>query len=293
MTIKGLGKPKDATTGPNKAAHELGRTILKGFFSQNELDSIRSNIKHSQNVVGTGYGVALIHAFAGRGATSVVKLLIDKGADINAEDDKKMTPLIRAVICRHEETVTLLLDKGANLESKFDGNTALIEAAMQNHERIVKRLLEKGAEKEAKNTKGHTALHIAAANAYVKVVQALLDAGANINTKDNKKLTPLMSAALCKKLWMVILLLERGADVEAQDKDGETALTLHQNKEARKTMSMTELYGRRNTPLAKLLKHEMSRQRRMKNTKPGKSHPRSYSIDSLSFDFDRLQMLEG
>ena len=213
--------------------------------------------------MGSGHGYALIHAFARRGRTSVVSLILDKGADIDAEDEEGRTPLIRAVMNGHVDTVKLLLERRAHIEATFEANTVLMEAVMQNHEGIVKLLLENGAEKEAKNKSGHTALHLAAASAYVRVVQSLLDAGANIDATDNQGTTPLMSAALRNKLWMVELLLVRGADVNAQDKDGETALVLHQNKEAAKIISLTQLYSKRNTPIAKLLQDEMTRRRRL------------------------------
>jgi ankyrin repeat protein len=179
-----------------------------------------------------------------------------------------MTPLIVSVINGHEDVVRLLLKEGADLEAKFDGSTALIEAAVQGRDGVVRLLLQHGAEKEAKSKDGYTALHVAAANAYVKVVQCLLDAGAEVNAKDNKQITPLMSAAICNKLWMVELLLIRGADVQAKDKDGETALDLHQNKEAAKMLALRELYDRRNTPIAKLLKAEMDRRRRSWRREP-------------------------
>lgn len=249
--------------GPDRAAREIGRSILKGLFNQSELDSIRKNIRETRDVVGTGYGDALIHVFAVRGRTSVVKFLLEKGVDVDARDQKGRTPLICSVINGHAETVKLLLDSGANIESTFEGNTVLMEAVMQNHEEIVIVLISHGADKEARNKAGHTALHIAAASSYVRVVRSLLDAGANIDAKDKKEITPLMTAAVRNKLWMVVLLLERGADVNAKDKDGETALVLHQNTEASKIVMFTELYKRRNTPIAKLLKDEMTRRNRL------------------------------
>jgi ankyrin repeat protein len=249
--------------GPNRAAREIGRSILSDVFSQQELDSIRRNIRETQDVFGTGHGDALIHAFARRGRASVVEFLLNKGADIDSKDKKGITPLICAVIEGHVDTVKLLLERGANLEATFGGNTVLMEAVIQNHEDIVIMLLQHGAVTEARNREGCTAVHIAAASSYVRVVRSLLDAGAEIDAKDRRDITPLMTAAVRNKLWMVSLLLERGANVNAKDKDGETALVLHQNREASKMMAFSELYERRNTPIAKLLEDEMRRRMRL------------------------------
>ena len=224
---------------------------------------MRKTIKKNQCVIGPGDGYSLLHAFAKRGRTSVVEFILDNGADPNARDNDNLTPLIRAAIEGHGEMVQLLLERGADIETTFEGNTALIEATLQNNHEIVKLLIQNGANMEARTKDGHTALHLAAANAYLKIVQTLAGAGAEINTRDNKLITPLMSAALCDKLWMVELLLIKGADVEAKDKDGETALTLHQNKAAARILALQQLYNKRNTPIAKLLQSEMDRRRRV------------------------------
>lgn len=256
----------NGAVGSEKAARELGRTILQGVFVTKELDSIRTNIRKTGNVLGSGYGTAFIHVFAVRGRTSVIRWLLENGAEIDAKDGLGRTPLICAVINQQAETIQLLLDKGADIAATFDGNTVLMEAVMQNHEGIVLMLLEQGVDKEAQNNAGNIALQIAAASDFVRIVRHLLDKGANINTNDKKGITPLMSAAIRNKLWMVELLLEREADVDAKDKDGETALEIHQNKEGARMMSFAEAFEKRNTPIAKLLKDEMARRRRLRES---------------------------
>ena len=255
--------------GPEKAAKELGRSILKDVFDQKELESIRSNIRKTHSIIGTGFGTALIHSFAIRGRTSVVQWLLENNAEIDAKDGMGRTPLICAVIYGQVDTVKLLLERGADIEATFEGNTVLMEAVMQNHEGIALMLLEHKVDKEAQNKAGNTALQIAAACDYVRIVRHLLEAGANINTKDKKGITPLMSAAIRNKLWMVELLLDRGADVDAKDKDGETALEIHQNKQGARILAFAEAYEKRNTPIAKLLKDETNRRRRLREIDDG------------------------
>jgi ankyrin repeat protein len=256
-----IRKPnKDKLFGYERAAADLGTNFFAGIFKSGELDALRKTIKKTRNVLGTGdERRALIHSFTTRGRTAVVNLLIEKGTDINARDEYGRTPLIIAVISGHEDMVKLLLSRGADHSIRWKDNTPLIEGAMQNHSSIVSLLLKYGAAPEARNKNGHTALQIAAANALNKVVQTLLDAGAEINTRDNNLKTPLMSAALSNKLWMVSLLLVGGADIFAEDKDGDTALILHQNKQAARTLTLKDLEKIRNTPVAQLLKAEMAR----------------------------------
>jgi ankyrin repeat protein len=75
----------------------------------------------------------------------VVKLLLEKGADLEAKDEFGRTPLSWAAEEGHEGVVKLLLEKGADLEAKDEfGQTPLSRAAESGHEAVVK-LLEKGA----------------------------------------------------------------------------------------------------------------------------------------------------
>jgi hypothetical protein len=64
---------------------------------------------------------------------------------------KNQSSLPRAAANGHEAVVKLLLEKGAELEAKGDsGRTPLSWATENGHEAVVKLLLEKGAELEAK-----------------------------------------------------------------------------------------------------------------------------------------------
>lgn len=82
-----------------------------------------------------------LHQAANRGMLQLLRLLINRGADVNVADDGGWTPLMLAV-------------RGGKL------------AAMQA-------LLDAGADAEARNRQGHTALHLAAINGKPEVCQCL------------------------------------------------------------------------------------------------------------------------
>jgi len=78
------------------------------------------------------------------GHSAVVRLLLDKGADIESKDSQySQTPLSWAARNGHEAVVKLLLDKGTNLEPKDNqfGRMPLSWAAENGHEAVVKLLL--------------------------------------------------------------------------------------------------------------------------------------------------------
>merc|ERR1712029_341812 len=86
------------------------------------------------------------------------------------------------------QTVKELLNRGANIEAQDGyGRTALHWAAWENHLDIVKELLERGANIEAQGgnyDSGRTALHLAAWGTHPDIVKELLNRGANIEAQD-------------------------------------------------------------------------------------------------------------
>jgi hypothetical protein len=86
-----------------------------------------------------------LHLAAYFGVVAVVKLLLDKQADVDSKDGDGRTPLWWAAENGHEAVVKLLLDKQADVDSKDgDGRTPLSWAAENGHEAVVKLLLRTG-----------------------------------------------------------------------------------------------------------------------------------------------------
>jgi ankyrin repeat protein len=166
---------------------------------------------------------------AGNGHKAAVKLLLEKGADVESKDTVYgRTPLWWAAENRHEAMLKLLLQKGADVESRNRyGQTPLSWAAEKGHEAVVKLLLEKGADVESKDTGfGRTPLWWAAANRREAMVKLLLRKGADVESKSSSGRTPLWWAAANGHEAMVKLLLEKGADVGSKSRSGRTPLSL-------------------------------------------------------------------
>ncbi|KAL6887036.1 hypothetical protein GGI43DRAFT_264528 [Trichoderma evansii] len=108
----------------------------------------------------------------------------------------KFIELIAASYYGHHAIVKLLVEKGANIEAKdSDGRTALLWAAEKGHQATVKLLVEKGADIEAKDSDGLTPLSFAAENGHQATVELLVEKGADIEAKDSDGRTPLSWAA--------------------------------------------------------------------------------------------------
>eukprot|EP01054_Gregarina_sp_Poly1_P004538 Gregarina_sp_Poly_1__4537@NODE_2436_length_2140_cov_43_605885_g1547_i0_p1_GENE_NODE_2436_length_2140_cov_43_605885_g1547_i0NODE_2436_length_2140_cov_43_605885_g1547_i0_p1_ORF_typecomplete_len466_score60_38Ank_4/PF13637_6/4_3e03Ank_4/PF13637_6/1_1e08Ank_4/PF13637_6/3_3e13Ank_4/PF13637_6/1e05Ank_4/PF13637_6/2_1e06Ank_4/PF13637_6/0_00042Ank_4/PF13637_6/4_1e08Ank_4/PF13637_6/3_9e05Ank_4/PF13637_6/0_00071Ank_2/PF12796_7/0_012Ank_2/PF12796_7/2e16Ank_2/PF12796_7/7_8e16Ank_2/PF12796_7/4_8e06Ank_2/PF1279 len=122
------------------------------------------------------------------------------------------------------EFVQLLIDAGANLDAQNEtGETALMFSVVSTA--IVRRLVAAGASLDVRNHEGLTALAYAVGRRYIETVRILLDSGANPNTAETVTgETPLMRALALRRLDIADLLTSRGASVNAADSKGDTAL---------------------------------------------------------------------
>jgi len=126
----------------------------------------------------------------------VLRLLVDRGARIDAENRDLRTPLELASEyqpAEFEEAALYLLAHGANPNPTEElRETPLLNAVMKDHLRLVRALLEKGAKATAKDANGWTSLHQACLTfRSPEIVRALVKAGADPNAKDSDGKTPL------------------------------------------------------------------------------------------------------
>ncbi|TFY71985.1 hypothetical protein EVG20_g1035, partial [Dentipellis fragilis] len=163
-------------------------------------------------------GTALIAA-SYRGHTSLANILLDKGADINMQDHHYGGALIAASYEGYISLVQLLLDKGTNINAQScHYGTALTAASLQGHTSLVQLLLEKGADINAEAGNYGTALIAASLKGYISLVKILLDKGADINAQVDDYGAALIAACASYKdpASLAEMLLEKGADINAQ-----------------------------------------------------------------------------
>lgn len=123
-----------------------------------------------------------LQAAAYRGLEAIVRLLLDKGADVNAQGGEFGNALQAAALSRHEAIVQLLLDKGAdvNAQGGYYG-TALQAAARRETEAVVQLLLDKGADVNTKGGQFGNALQAAVCRGRWEIGELLLLRGAEVD----------------------------------------------------------------------------------------------------------------
>ncbi|XP_006891291.1 PREDICTED: ankyrin repeat and KH domain-containing protein 1 [Elephantulus edwardii] len=132
-----------------------------------------------------------------QGRAEVVSLLLDRKANVEHRAKTGLTPLMEAASGGYAEVGRVLLDKGADVNAPpvpSSRDTALTIAADKGHYKFCELLINRGAHIDVRNKKGNTPLWLAANGGHFDVVQLLVQAGADVDAVDNRKITPLMSA---------------------------------------------------------------------------------------------------
>ncbi|KAK7440415.1 hypothetical protein VKT23_017053 [Stygiomarasmius scandens] len=190
---------------------------------------------------------------ARNGDLSIVKDILESGAEPDSTNSKGETALGAASRYGHIDVVKLLIDKGADANAVVDiqlsgeyfaSKTALCAATRGKHTNVVELLIQRGAdvnscsplsdaiqggeldiiklliqEGAGISDEDGTALHVATGTYNVKlnIVQFLLDQGADVSARrDFDNNTPLQRAAFWGEDAILKLLIERGADVNAE-----------------------------------------------------------------------------
>jgi ankyrin repeat protein len=168
-------------------------------------------------------GETALHVAAWRGHLSMVKLLIERGAPLEATHRSGATPLamaLQGLIEQSEwtpneysiEIATALLNAGARLETV---KLTLAAAVCLERPADVERLL---AEASAKDR--HIALEAAAFHGKTRAIRMLIDLGVDINAYNiavQYDATPLHNAVSSGSLEAVRMLAQAGAKIDAKD----------------------------------------------------------------------------
>ncbi|KAJ6579081.1 ankyrin repeat domain-containing protein [Mycena vulgaris] len=226
----------------------------KGYFSPLWL-SATCNLEITARYILAQTGIAsqtkdqALYAASYNGHSQMVQLLIDNGADVNAQGGYFKNALQAASLNGHELVVKLLIDKGANVNAQggyfgnamqaasWNGNESMVQLLIDNadvnteggaygnalqatsyngHELIVQLLINKGADVNVQGGPFGNALQAASLNGHELIVHLLIGKGANVNALGGEYGNALHAASYAGHESIAHLLIDKGADVNAQ-----------------------------------------------------------------------------
>ena len=171
----------------------------------------------------------LMHACFHGGRLDNIKMLIQNGADIQAQDCDGSTVLHYASRYSNQEVVEFLLKLNEISVNATDNNnqTPLMYACYEGGRlENIKMLIKNGADIQASSSNGSTVLHLASRNSNQEVVEFLLKMNEiSVNATDNSNQTPLMYACYDGgHLDNIKMLTQNGADIQTSSSNGSTVL---------------------------------------------------------------------
>lgn len=198
------------------------------------------NVKAISELIASGKSITtykrqgtLLHIAAEYKQLEIVKLLVDKGADLNLRNKLKYTPLMISTSSewRNDSIAAYLINHGADLNVAGDhGTTALrntihIGTGSPNVP-IFKLLVSKGADisYSCKECCNRTAFLFSCAWGTEEMVRVLLDKKTDINQVDCDGLNGLMYAIKLKNIPVIKQLLQAGISPDHKDNKQQSAM---------------------------------------------------------------------
>ena len=164
-------------------------------------------------------------------------MLLKNGSNVNLKDSELKTPLHFAIESGSCEVIENLINYGANNEY-FNTNTQespihfAVKQNCQVVEDIIKLLIEKGVEINAQDYLCRTPLHVAIKNRNEDIALFLTKLGADVNSQDYEMKTPLHYAVENVMVSLIENLIDHGANINVPDCLHNTPLFIaHENKD--------------------------------------------------------------
>ena len=213
-------------------AEELFRAV-----DAKDIDTLREMLELAEDVeIRNPWGLTPFMVAVGGQQFQVADLLIEKGADVNAVDDRGCNALTKATILKNQEAVRYLRENGCEAQEiesskrkrkEAEEKRDLVSVARENNLGLAKRLIGKGQDVNQKESGGHkTPLLASVDQGHFDMAELLLESGADPNLSDGSGYTPLMVACHNGSADIANLLLFAGADVDHAGHGDVTALML-------------------------------------------------------------------
>ena len=169
------------------------------------------------------YFFIVYHSGFSRNAAIHVKSLIDSGSDVNASDSKGLTSLHMA---RDVSVISILIQNGANVNAVCNkGRSPLYNHIVYGTVEGLILLLKNKADPNLPDAWGKTAVHHACTHGKTVSLLLLLRFGGSVEALDENLKTPIFHS-ICHRRWeTTAYIINKGADLTVLDKTGRQPLS--------------------------------------------------------------------
>lgn len=211
----------------------------------------------------------------------LVEKLVTNGVNINERVVKSNGKTLLIATCEEGniELAKILIDRGADINARdADGGTALIEACKKGNIELAKILIDNGANVNARDMYGNTALiYTCKGEDEIELAKILIEAGATVNAVNRSMDTALKEACEKENKELAKILIKEGADVNLKNKVGRIAFDFIDSISVKRELG---LYSKQY--MDEEVQKEVDKENSM-NVAKGKAKDESKDIEVLDF----------
>ena len=178
-----------------------------------------ADIKYSDND-----GKTALHYAATSRHVSCAKKLMEYGANPNALDAQKLSPLMYAIDADRNSVVRALLAGGADPLAATIVDAPIVRAIIKNKQESLQVMLDSGVDINWRDSNDNTLLHTALREQKTEIIQILLERGADINVTRNGEPLFLTAIKAGNDECIRTLMHHEGLDYHAKNEQGEGAM---------------------------------------------------------------------
>ncbi|XP_005093507.2 uncharacterized protein LOC101862335 [Aplysia californica] len=196
-------------------------------------------------------GHTALHHAARHGHFDIVRLLLESGANVDAKNNFRCTPIYSAIEGLQRQVAHLFIEWGCNVHTKnakkltpfevvkndefrqflvglYEHYSSIVPKIMKGDKELMEKVIRDhiSGKKEfcclrSRCINGSTLLHTASYYGYQDIIKDLLQLRVDINLQDYKGAAPLHRA---KDHETMLILMDNGANISAEDAEGNTCL---------------------------------------------------------------------
>ncbi|XP_048794003.1 ankyrin repeat and SOCS box protein 3 [Lagopus muta] len=220
-SLECVGVLLEAGVDPDQVTTE-SNTPLFLAVENGHVDVVRFLIQNGASVEGSHSwsGWNSLHQAAFQQHIEIMKILLEKRADIECKDDFGITPLFVAAQYGRLESLRTLISHGADINCQAkDRATPLLIAAQEGHAKCVELLLSEGADPNlyCNEDNWQLPIHAAAEMGHKNILELLIPITNRICDKGKNKVSPVYSAIYGGNKECLEMLLKEGYSPDAQE----------------------------------------------------------------------------